>query len=131
MLVFNQADRKSVERAVAKAKSVKPVARVAGYGRFLVAGSKAGQRYEVRFSADSAGELVVECECQANSKRNLPCYHAAAVAGLYKAQWSERRAATAAPLCSWHRGCENVSEAGAFCLIHALELAADKNELFG
>ncbi len=99
MLVFNQVDRKSVERAVAKARSVKPLARITGYGRFLVAGSKPGQRYEVRFSFNSAAELIVECECQANSKKGLVCYHSASVAGLYKAQWTARReaAALAAP----------------------------------
>jgi hypothetical protein len=95
MLVYNQASKKSIDNAVAKAKSVKPLARVLGYGRFSVAGSKSSQRYEVRFSADSQGELVVECGCQANSKRSLACYHAAAVAGLFKGQWTEKRAAAA------------------------------------
>ncbi len=131
MLVFNSADRKSVERAVAKAKSVKPAARVIGYGIFSVAGSKPGQRYEVRFSFNKLAELIVECECQANAKKGLACYHAAATAGLFKGQWSERKAAAAAPLCSWHRGCENENEAGNYCLDHALELAADKSELYG
>jgi hypothetical protein len=135
MLVFNSADRKSVERAVSKARTVKPLARITGYGRFLVAGSKPGQRYEVRFSFNSAAELVVECECQANSKKGLVCYHAASCAGIFKGQWSERKAAAAAPapqaVCAWHRGCENEREAGAYCLDHALELAADKSELFG
>jgi hypothetical protein len=91
MMTYSKANKKSIENAVAKAKSVKPLARVVGYGRFLVAGSKPGVRYEVRFSADSQGELVVECECQANSKKGSACYHAAAVAGLYKGQWTARR----------------------------------------
>lgn len=175
MLIYNQADRKSVERAIAKAKSVKPLARINGYGSFSVAGSKPGQRYEVRFEFNRLAELVVSCSCSAGLKGAV-CYHAAATAGIFKGQWTEKkRAAQAAPpvsycgcglptaglssycqacailqaagyadlladivpapapapLCAWHRGCNNESEAGAYCLDHALELAADKSELFG
>jgi hypothetical protein len=98
MLVFNQAGKSSVDRAVARARKLKPRAKVLGYGLFSVSSSKPGVRYEVRFSADSLGQLVVQCQCKANSEFGLCCAHAASVAGLYKGQWTARREqAQAAP----------------------------------
>ncbi len=131
MMTYSKASQKSIQAAISKARQVKPRVTVVSYGKFEVCGSK-GDCYTVQFTADSAGGLVVICGCK-GSQNGRPCYHGASAAGAYKLQWSEKRAAAAAsaPLCSWHRGCENESEAGNYCLDHALELAADKSELFG
>jgi hypothetical protein len=97
MLIYNQADKASVDRAIARARKLKPRAKVLGYGLFSVSSSKPGVRYEVRFTADNLGQLVVSCQCQGNREFGRVCLHAASVAGLYKQQWSEKRAAQAAP----------------------------------
>lgn len=88
MFIYSQADVNSINRAVAKARQVKPVARIIGYGHFSVAGSK-GERYEVRFKFNNLAELVVSCQCPASAK-GKPCYHSAAVAGLYRSQWTAK-----------------------------------------
>lgn len=96
MLVYSRASKASIDRAVAKAKAIKPRAKILGYGRFSVAGSKDGQRYEVTFGANSQGELVVDCTCTAGKNGNV-CYHSASCSGLYKGQWTERHRTAPAP----------------------------------
>ncbi len=92
MMIYNQADHKSIERAIAKCRKVKPLVRVLGYGHFSVKGSK-GDKYEVRFSGNAQGELAITCQCQGNLEHGLPCYHAAGCGLIFKAQWAAKRAA--------------------------------------
>lgn len=94
-LIYSKANQTSINRAVEKARKVKPLVRVIGFGHFQVKGSK-GTFYEVKFSKQD-GEFVVDCGCQANKERSLPCYHSASVGPLFKQQVAQRAAEKAAP----------------------------------
>ena len=87
MLVYSKANKASIDRAVAKARKVKPLVRVLGFGHFQVKGSK-GTFYEVKFSKNNT-EFVVECGCDGNKDHNA-CYHAAAVSTAYKLQVNQK-----------------------------------------
>jgi len=88
MLVYSKANQSSIDRAVAKAKKIRPLVRIIGFGQFDVRGSK-GEFYRVTFSKNQAGEFVIECGCKGNADHN-PCYHAAAVSTAYKLQVQEK-----------------------------------------
>lgn len=91
MLVYSVASKKNLENAVAKAKTLKPRVKVLDFGKFEVAGSK-GKTYTVTYQFNSAGELVIDCDCD-GGKKGLACYHAAACSTIFKLQHSEKRAA--------------------------------------
>ena len=98
--VYSKLNKKSIETAINKAKTVKPLVRVNGYNNFTVTGSKA-EKYTVCFTGSNL-DFTGECTCKAN-QGNKVCYHIAAVATIYKGQVAQRaaeRAATALALCS-------------------------------
>jgi hypothetical protein len=94
-LIYSKADKTAIDRAVAKARQVKPHVKPLGFGRFEVQGSEVAP-YIVEFGKNSAGEFEVSCTCKANSKGSKPCYHAAACGGVFKKQVSDRAVAKAA-----------------------------------
>ena len=106
MLVYSKANQSSIDRAVAKAKKIKPLVRIAGFGQFDVRGSK-GEFYRVSF-AKSNGELVIDCTCKGNQDHN-PCYHAAAVGSAYKLQVHQKYLES---LCTT---CHKIPAAGGVC----------------
>lgn len=96
-LIYSKADKAAIDRAVAKARQVKPHVKPIGFGRFEVQGSEV-KPYVVEFKKNAAGEFEVSCTCSANSKGGKPCYHAAACGGVFKKQVSDRAAERAAQL---------------------------------
>ena len=93
-LIYSKANKVSIDRAVAKARKVKPLVRVIGFGEFNVKGSK-GDTYRVTFTKQ-AGEFVIECGCKGNEDNN-PCYHAAACSSIFKQQVAQRAAEKTTP----------------------------------
>jgi len=85
-------EKRQIEKAVAKAKTVKPRVKVLGYCKFEVSGSK-GDSYQVSFSKGSEGGIEGDCSCTAGKKSKSVCYHIAAVAGIAKQQVMERASA--------------------------------------
>lgn len=98
MLIYSKASAASIANAVKKAKQVKPRVKVIGFGKFEVA-STSGAAYQVSFTKNADGDLVVLCGCTSNSKSNRACYHAAAVSSLFKQQVADRAAAKIATAC--------------------------------
>lgn len=94
-LIYSKADKAAIDRAVAKARQVKPHVKPLGFGRFEVQGSESAP-YIVEFGKNSTGEFEVSCTCKANSKGSKPCYHAAACGGVFKKQVADRAVAKAA-----------------------------------
>jgi len=85
-------EKRQIEKAVAKAKTVKPRVKVLGYCKFEVSGSK-GDSYQVSFSKGSEGGIEGDCSCTAGKKSKSVCYHIAACAGIAKQQVMERASA--------------------------------------
>jgi len=96
MLVYSKANQSSIDRAVAKARKIRPLVKIVGHGQFDVKGSK-GEFYRVSF-AKVNGELAIECGCRGNADHNA-CYHAASVAPLYKGQVQARFEASLCTVC--------------------------------
>jgi len=86
-------EKQQIEKAVAKAKAVKPRVKVLGYSHFEVVGAK-GDSYTVTFKKADGGKGVEgNCTCQAGRKSRSVCYHIAACAGIAKQQVMERASA--------------------------------------
>ena len=89
--VYSKLDKKSIEKAIAKAREIKPLVRVLGFNCFDVAGSKPGESYQVSFTGRGESFSAV-CGCKANASGSKVCYHVAAAANIYKQQVVERAA---------------------------------------
>ena len=89
--MYSKLDKKSVEKAISKAKEVKPLVKVLGFNQFQVAGSKPGEMYCVSFMGRGETFSAV-CSCKANASGGKVCYHVAAAANLYKQQVVDRAA---------------------------------------
>jgi hypothetical protein len=70
-----------LEKAVTKARTVKPIVRIKSFGVYSVRGSK-GNFYTVECKRNEQGEKVVICECVGASK-GLVCFHSASVLELH------------------------------------------------
>lgn len=79
--MFILKDEKQIERAVTKARTIKPRVRIIGFGLYEVRGSK-GNAYLVRCKRDNRGYKTVGCNCEGGSK-GFVCYHAAAAIGIH------------------------------------------------
>lgn len=88
-VIYSRAKQEAVDRAVAKAKAVKPLVKITGYGEFEVEGL--GEKYTVKFSKHS-GEFTATCGCKANKFGSI-CYHVVACSGILKKQVNDRAAA--------------------------------------
>ena len=91
MLVYSHAKKESIERAIAKSKTLKPRIRVLSYSKFEVEGTNS-TKYTVTFSFNSSRELLINCSCVAG-KANLLCYHACSASTIYKLNVREKVAA--------------------------------------
>jgi hypothetical protein len=92
---YSRVDKKNLDNAVAKAKKVKPMVKVLGFGKFEVTGSK-GEPYNVEFSKEG-GEFTFSCTCTAH-KKNLVCYHTVSCSSIFKKQVKDRAVTKAAPV---------------------------------
>jgi len=135
-------EKRQIEKAVAKAKTVKPRVKVLGYCKFEVSGSR-GDSYQVSFSKGSEGGIEGDCSCTAGKKSKSVCYHIAAVAGIAKQQVMERasaRSTTDEPAPKvYELNCPNCGQDFTsltdcfFCPAceEAAQLAKDESDLFG
>ncbi len=87
-------EKTNIDNAVAKAREVKPLLKVTGFGTFEVTGST-GTGYTVTFNHQATG-LVGDCSCPGGKNGRACCYHLAASYGVYKLQVRNRAATKAA-----------------------------------
>jgi hypothetical protein len=73
--------KEQLEKAILRAKKIKPLVKMIEFGKYAVRGSK-GDIYTVKFSRNSLGEKVVECDCR-GGERGLVCFHSAASLELH------------------------------------------------
>ncbi len=69
-----------LEKAIAKAKKIRPRVEFGSFGHYRVSGSKGF--YTVICRKDERGYKTVDCTCKA-SERGLVCYHSAAALSLH------------------------------------------------
>jgi len=69
-----------LEKAIAKAKKVRPRVEFDRFGRYRVSGSKC--YYTVICRKDERGYKTVTCTCR-GAEKGLACYHAAAALSLH------------------------------------------------
>lgn len=70
-----------LEKAIQRAKQIRPRVEFDCFGRYRVSGSKGGY-YTVICRKDERGIKAIECTCKAGNK-NLVCFHAVAALSLH------------------------------------------------
>ncbi len=80
--MFILRDATTIERALAKARTVKPRVRIIGFGLYEVTGSQ-NNSYQVRCKRDERGNRIVACNCKCGAETTHACYHAAAAIGAH------------------------------------------------
>ncbi len=80
-----------LEKAIAKAKKIRPRVEFDSFGRYRVSGSKGGF-YTVICKKSDNGYKLVECTCK-GGERGLPCYHSAAALSLHVGLARQRQTA--------------------------------------
>ncbi len=70
-----------LEKAIAKAKKLRPRVEFDHFGRYRVSGSKGGY-YTVICKKSDNGYKTVECTCK-GAEKGLVCYHAASALSLH------------------------------------------------
>jgi hypothetical protein len=70
-----------LEKAIARAKKIRPRVEFDRFGRYRVSGSKGGF-YTVICKRSDNGYKMVQCTCRA-SERGLVCYHSVAALSLH------------------------------------------------
>ena len=73
--------KQQLEKAITKAKQVRPSVKFNHFGRYRVSGSKGGF-YTVICKKSDNGYKVVECTCK-GGEEGYVCYHAAAALSLH------------------------------------------------
>jgi hypothetical protein len=73
--------KQQLEKAITKAKQVRPSVKFDQFGRYRVSGSKGGF-YTVICKKSDNGYKVVECTCK-GGEEGYVCYHAAAALSLH------------------------------------------------
>jgi hypothetical protein len=66
--------REQLEKAINRAKKIKPLVRMIQFGTYSVRSSDGQSFYTVRLSRNSLGEKVVDCSCR-GGERGLVCFH--------------------------------------------------------
>ncbi len=79
-----------LEKAIAKAKKVRPRVEFDHFGRYRVSGSKG--YYTVICRRDERGIKAVECTCK-GAEKGLVCYHSAAALSLHIGLTKQRQMA--------------------------------------
>ncbi len=91
--MFILENEKQIEKAMQKARKVKPLVKKIEFGKYLVRGSE-GNFYEVKCSKNPLGQKEVDCKCKGGSK-GLVCYHSISVLGLHIVLASQKQSVTA------------------------------------
>lgn len=75
-------DKAQLEKAILRAKKIKPLVRMIEFGTYSVRSSDGQSFYTVRLSRNSLGEKLVDCNCK-GGERGLVCLHSAACLELH------------------------------------------------
>ncbi len=78
--MFILKDKTQLEKAIAKAKKIRPRVEFGGFGHYRVSGSKGF--YTVICRKDERGLKTVDCTCK-GAEKGLVCYHAASALSLH------------------------------------------------
>ncbi len=78
----------AMQKAIDKARAVKPLVRVVRFGNYTVTNKQTGASYNVTCEKRN-GERIADCTCKAGA-RGLRCYHVAAAAGAHIVLAAER-----------------------------------------
>ncbi len=78
----------AMQKAIDKARSLKPQVRVVEFGSYTVTNKATGATYTVRCEK-RGGERFADCTCKAGG-RGMRCYHVAAAVGAHIMLASER-----------------------------------------
>ncbi len=81
--------KEQLEKAILRAKKIKPLVKMIEFGKYAVRGSK-GDIYTVKFSRNSLGEKIIECSCR-GGERGLVCFHSVACLELHGTIAKRRR----------------------------------------
>lgn len=84
--------KQQLEKAIERAKKIRPRVEFDHFGRYRVSGSKGGF-YTVICKKSDNGYKTVECTCK-GAEKNLICYHAAAALSLYIGLARQRQSVT-------------------------------------
>jgi hypothetical protein len=79
-----------LEKAIAKAKKIRPRVEFGGFGHYRVSGSKGF--YTVICRKDERGFKTVDCTCK-GAEKGLVCYHAASALSLHIGLAKQRQTA--------------------------------------
>jgi hypothetical protein len=78
--MFILKSQETIQKAIERARTIKPFVRAIHFGRYEVSGSKGGF-YTVQCFRNN-GQKVVDCTCKAG-QAGKPCFHSAAAVGLH------------------------------------------------
>jgi hypothetical protein len=78
--MFILKERQQLERAIEKAKKIRPKVHFINFGHYQVSGSKG--YYTVICKKSDNGYKLVECTCK-GAERGLVCYHSVAALSLH------------------------------------------------
>ncbi len=78
----------TLEKAINKARTVKPLVRVAKFGRYTVTNKATGATYTVE-CVKREGKRFAHCTCKAG-ERGQACYHVASAAAIHMQLATER-----------------------------------------
>jgi hypothetical protein len=70
----------TIQKAIERARTIKPFVRAIHFGRYEVSGSKGG--YYTVLCYRNRGQKVIDCTCKAG-QAGKPCFHSAAAVGLH------------------------------------------------
>lgn len=80
-----------IEKAIERAKALRPKVRMIQFGMYEVLGSQ-GNAYTVRCHRDAHGAKIVECSCP--TRDGVACRHSMAAVSLHIAMAAQRQAAS-------------------------------------
>ena len=87
MFILKQ--KSQLEKAIIKAKQIRPSVKFNRFGRYRVSGSKGGY-YTVICKRSDNNFRLVECTCK-GAEKGLVCYHAAAALALHTGLARQRK----------------------------------------
>ena len=79
--MFILREHQQLEKAIEKAKQIRPKVHFVAFGHYQVSGSKGGY-YTVICRKDNRGIKAVQCTCKAGDK-GLVCFHSVAALSLH------------------------------------------------
>jgi len=91
-IMFILEDKAKLEKAIAKARKIKPLVRMITFGIYLVRGTS-GNSYTVKMERIS-DEKRIFCDCK-GGERDFICYHACAALELHSTVAKHRQTALA------------------------------------